>query len=90
MIKYWPSKPSLHEYRLLFESTSWILSISISDDIFQKAMDNSWYWTSVFDNEKLIGIGRLISDGVLYAFVCDMIVLHAYQKRGIGSAILRC
>lgn len=43
----------------------------------------------VFDDEKLIGIGRLISDGALYACVCDMIVFHAYQKRGIGSAILK-
>lgn len=89
MIEYRTSKPTLHEYRHLFENTGWTSSITISDDVLLKAMDNSWYWVSAFDDETLIGIGRLISDGVLYALVCDMIVLHAYRKQGIGSAILK-
>jgi N-acetylglutamate synthase-like GNAT family acetyltransferase len=42
-----------------------------------------------FDDGKLIGFGRLISDGALYALVCDMIVLPEYQNRGVGSTILK-
>ena len=89
MIEYKKLKPSLGEYKLLFESTGWTASISISDETLQAAIDNSWHWISAFDAGRLVGIGRLISDGALYAFVCDMIVLPGYRKRGVGTEILK-
>jgi GNAT superfamily N-acetyltransferase len=89
MIEYTPLKPTLYGYKCLFESTGWTSSIAISEDVLKMAIDNSWYWVSVFDKEKLIGVGRLVSDGALYAFVCDMIVLPEYQGKGIGKAILK-
>src|SRR5271157_1119924 len=89
MIEYKPLKPTLHGYKCLFKSTGWTSSIAISEDVLKMAIDNSWYWVSVFDKEKLIGVGRLVSDGALYAFVCDMIVLPEYQGKGIGKAILK-
>jgi GNAT superfamily N-acetyltransferase len=89
MIDYRSSKPTLEEYRCLFESTGWTSSIHVSDDALRKAIDNSWHWVTVFDNERLVGVGRLVSDGSLYAFVCDMIVFPAYQGQGIGTEILK-
>jgi GNAT superfamily N-acetyltransferase len=89
MIEYRPMKPTFHEYKILFESTGWTSLITISDDVSKMAIDNSWYWVSAFDNERLVGIGRLVSDGALYAFVCDMIILPEYQGQGIGKAILK-
>jgi hypothetical protein len=44
---------------------------------------------TVFDEDRLVGIGRLISNGALYALVCNMIVLLEYQNGGIGSSILK-
>ena len=88
MIEYRELKPSLIDYRRLFESTGWTASIAISDESLQLAIDNSWHWVSVYDNDSLIGVGRLLSDGGLYAFVCDMIVLPDYQNKGIGASIL--
>lgn len=89
MIEYNSSKPTLSEYRYLFESTGWTTSISISDDSLQRAIENSWYWISVLDDKRLVGIGRIVSDGALYAFLCDMIVLPTYRGQGIGSEILK-
>ncbi len=89
MIEYKPLKPTPHEYKFLFESTGWTSSITISDDALQMAMDRSWYWVSAFDKERLVGLGRLVSDSALYAFVCDMMVLPEYQSQGIGTAILK-
>jgi len=89
MIEYRSSKPTLCEYRRLFESTGWTSSIVITDDILGKAINGSWYWVSAFDAEALIGIGRLLSDGALYAFICDVIVLPANQGQGIGTEILK-
>ena len=36
----------------------------------------------------LVGFGRLISDGVFYGTIWDIAVNPAYQKLGIGSAIV--
>lgn len=88
MIRYENSKPNLGGYRKLYESTGWAPPASISDEVLQMALDNSWYWISAYDDQKLIGIGRLVSDGALYAFVCDMIVDPDYRKQGIGTSIL--
>lgn len=89
MIECKPLKPPLHEYKYLFESTDWTSSITISDNALKMAIDSSWYWISAFHNERLIGIGRLVSDGALYAFVCDMIVLLECQGQDIGKTILK-
>jgi GNAT superfamily N-acetyltransferase len=89
LIDFRPSRPTLDEYRHLYESTGWTAGKVISDATLRKAIDNSWYWVSVYDDEAIIGTGRLVSDGALYAFVCDMIVLPSYRCKGIGSAILR-
>lgn len=88
MIKYKISKPTLSEYRKLYEGTGWVPSSSLSDEMLQTAIDHSWYWISAYDNQRLVGVGRPISDGVLYSFVCDMIVDPKYRNQGIGTKIL--
>jgi len=88
MINYKWVKPPLSKYKKLLEIIGWSSIISITDEKLRLAIDSSWGWVSAFDNDRLIGIGRLISDGALYALVCDMIVHPEYQKRGIGSSIL--
>jgi hypothetical protein len=51
MIECKALKPTLHEYKTLFESTGWTSSITISHDILKMAIDSSWYWVSASDNE---------------------------------------
>ncbi len=63
--------------------------MALSKEALRLAIDNSRQWVSVCDDNRLIGVGRLISDGALYEFVCDMIVLPEYQNRGIGGSILK-
>ena len=43
----------------------------------------------VYDNEKLIGIGRTVDDGKYYALIVDLIISPEYQGEGIGSQILK-
>ena len=89
MVEYKWIKPAPNEYKQLLEVVGWTSIMTVSDEALRMAIDNSWQWVSVFDDSRLIGIGRLISDGALYALVCDMIVLPEYQNRGIGSSILK-
>lgn len=43
---------------------------------------------SVYKEKSLIGFGRVLSDGILHAFIVDLIVDPHYQGCGIGKMIL--
>ncbi|GAI62996.1 unnamed protein product, partial [marine sediment metagenome] len=53
------------------------------------AIQNSWYALSVYNKQKLVGFGRIISDGVHHALIVDIIVHPGYQDKGIGGEILQ-
>lgn len=89
MIEYKWTKPSIEAYQKLLKSAGWTSIISVSDEMLLLAIDKSWKWVTAFDSDKLIGIGRIISDGAMYALICDMIVLPEYQKQGIGSSMVK-
>ena len=43
---------------------------------------------SACHKEKLVGFGRMLSDGLLHAVLFDVIVLPEYQRNGIGAEIM--
>lgn len=57
------------------------------DAAIQAALDGTWNVVAREDGQ-LVGIGRLLDDGALYAAIWDMIVLPGAQRRGVGRAIL--
>jgi len=87
-IKYLNKVPNKEEFYLLYETTGWNTKGTYSSDELYKAISNSWYLISVYNNEKLIGFGRIISDGVYQTFIVDMIVHPEFQNKGIGSKVL--
>ena len=44
---------------------------------------------SARQRDTLIGMGRVISDGVLHAFVTEMIVHESMRGLGVGAELLR-
>lgn len=57
-------------------------------EVHKKAFENSHTVVFVFDNDKLIGFGRAISDGVYQAAIYDVAVLPEYQGKNIGATIV--
>ncbi len=51
----------------------------------------AWAACHVVDVEsgETVGMGRVLGDGGWYFHVVDMAVLPAYQRRGIGAAVLQ-
>jgi N-acetylglutamate synthase-like GNAT family acetyltransferase len=88
MIIYKGSAPGAQEYHDLFVSTGWTRVIQVSADDLMIAINNSWYWITAYEDDKLVGVGRVLSDGLLYALICDLIVLPGKQKHGVGGGIL--
>jgi len=54
----------------------------------RQAFLNSFCVVFVLVHDKLIGFGRAVSDGAYQAAVYDVVVIPAYQRRGIGKLIM--
>ncbi len=80
--------PDKDEYFSLFTTTGWNEAYKASPDDLERANQNSWLVLSAYDENKLVGFGRVVTDFVLHAMIYDMIVLPDYQGRGIGTMIL--
>lgn len=57
--------------------------------IHRQAFSASASVVFVFDEQKLIGFGRAISDGVVQAAIYDVAVLPSCQGKGIGKQIIQ-
>jgi len=49
---------------------------------------NSLYKCFVYAEEKLIGVGRALADGVDCSYICDVAIHPRYQGQGIGKSIV--
>lgn len=54
----------------------------------QKMLDNANLVVTAWDNEKLVGIGRAITDFCYCCYLSDLAVDKHYQKQGIGKNII--
>lgn len=72
------------EYCKLRESVGWI---NFSRTQTEKSLQNSLYTVAAEEDNQVVGMGRLIGDGMYYIIV-DIVVQPAYQQMGIGSKIL--
>src|SRR5690554_157346 len=52
------------------------------------ALNNSAVYTA-WDGQRLIGLLRAVGDEETILYIQDILVLKAYQRRGIGSALLK-
>ena len=60
----------------------------VDEEIHKKSFENSYTVVFIFDNEKLIGFGRAISDGVRQSSIYDAAILPEYQGFGVGKLII--
>ena len=80
--------PDKDEYFSLFITTGWNSEYKLGPDDLERANRNSWLVISAYDENKLVGFGRVLTDFVMHAMIFDMIVLPDYQGQGIGALIL--
>ena len=44
---------------------------------------------TAYDNKKLVGCLRILSDGYYFGTITELLVLPEYQKQGVGSRLLQ-
>ena len=60
----------------------------IKEEQVKRAVNNSMFNISVFDNDNCIGIGRIVGDNVLKGMLTDIIVSKEYHGKGVGKLIV--
>lgn len=85
MIKYIQRTPSAEEFNYLTDSVSWG---SRENLIVEKALKNTLYSLCVYDDNKLIGYGRIIGDETIFLYIQDIMVIPEYQNKHIGTGIM--
>ena len=85
MIRIKENNKNVEEFNKLYDSVGWG---AYSKEISSKALDNTFYSISIYDDDKIIGYGRLIGDTICFIYLHDIMVLPEYQSRGIGTMIM--
>ena len=78
----------LEEIINLYQSVGWTNYLE-RISVLEEAYANSLCVSGAYDNEKLVGIIRAVGDGQTIVFVQDIIVLPEYQRKGIGTKLLK-
>ncbi len=55
---------------------------------YRMAYENSQRVVNAYDGEKLVGTGRVLSDGVSNAYLVDLWTHPEYRRRGIGRQLV--
>ncbi len=88
-IIYQFTAPSKKQYYALFETTGWNREYQATPEELAHAIANSQFVVAAYDGGKLVGFGRVLTDGILHAMIYEMIVHPGYQHQGIGVQILQ-
>ena len=72
----------------LYTSVGWE-NYTRSPQMLERAYENSFLKIAAFDGEQLIGMVRVVGDGASVVLIQDLLVRPEYQRKGIGSKLLR-
>ena len=72
----------------LYTSVGWT-NYTNHPEMLKNAYANSLKTLGAYENEKLIGIIRVVGDGHSVVFIQDLLVYPEYQRQGIGTALLK-
>lgn len=76
---------SVEEFNYLYDAVRWG---SYDEKVSEKALANTMYSVSVYDDDKIIGYGRIIGGGICFLYIHDVMVIPKYQNKKIGLQIM--
>lgn len=78
--------PTAAQFKALYDQTGWA---DRPLEAFERALAGSWLVCAARDEAgDVVGMGRLLGDGALHAFVTELIVREDARGAGIGARIL--
>jgi N-acetylglutamate synthase-like GNAT family acetyltransferase len=75
----------IHQW--LSQEAYWSMGRSL-EDVVESLRQSRTY--AVLRNGEQVGVGRAITDGVSFAYLCDVFVAEPYRNQQIGGWMLSC
>ncbi|WP_288691402.1 GNAT family N-acetyltransferase [uncultured Gemmiger sp.] len=76
------------EILALYRSVGWTNYLERPEKLRQ-GYQNSLYVLAAYSDAKLVGILRAVGDGATIVFIQDILVLPEYQRKGIGTKLIK-
>lgn len=76
---------NVEEFNFLYNAVGWG---EYDENISKIALENTFYSVSIYDDNKIIGYGRIIGDKICFLYIQDIMVLPEYQGKKIGTMIM--
>jgi len=73
----------------LYQEFGWWKESVANRQSIPKLIKGSFCFYAAFDGDRLVGMGRVLSDGVSDGLIHDVIVRSEYRGRGIGRELVR-
>ena len=73
----------------LYRQAGWWKDSSDNPELVRRIVKGSHCFVVVFFQERIIGMGRAISDGASDAYIQDVVVDTSYRGQKIGSGIIQ-
>ena len=81
-----PDLPNAAEFQALRRTASWgDVSLKQADS----ALAGSLFGVTAFDGDTVIGMARLVGDGVMNAYIQDVVIAPDYRGQGVGAAVMQ-
>lgn len=88
-MQYIEEIPNIEDYYPLYMETGWNEILCLSKQELEIAVEQSFTTVCVYNQSNLIGFGRIVSDGIMYATIYDVVVKPEFMNQGIGKEIVR-
>ncbi len=85
MLTFKENIKSVEEFNYLYDNVGWGY---YDENISRIALDNTFYSISIYENEEIIGFGRLIGDNTVFLYIHDVMVRKDYQGKKIGTEVM--
>lgn len=85
MINIKENNKNIDEFNYLYDAVGWG---AYDKEISKRALDNTFYSVSIYDDDKIIGYGRLVGDTICFIHIHDVMVIPEYQSKKIGTMIM--
>lgn len=77
---------NVDEFNELYNAVGW--GAYTNKDIIRRSLKNTFYSISIYDDEEIVGFGRLIGDTICFMYIQDVMVKPKYQNQKIGTLIM--
>ena len=72
----------------LYQSVGWS-NYTQNPEMLKNAYEHSLKIIGAYDEDKLVGIIRVVGDGYSIIYIQDILVLPEYQHQGIGTLLIK-